>query len=410
MSQDSCFQANLKSVSNALDELLSNLSIQTNTEYVAIEDALNRILAEDIITKTALPQWHISAMDGIAVDAQSADEYDQLEIIGKSLAGAPYSGSIEAGQAVIITTGACLPDGATAVVMKEQCSFSENSVTLPKAIKVWNHVRKTGTEMASGSLLLEAGNRVNQHVLGLLASLGYGQVKVYAHLKIGIFSTGDELVLPNEELGYGEIYDSNRYGIKAFCHKLGYLVTDYGLIEDSPEVIEQVMLKAASEMDVLITSGGVSVGEADHIVPILKRIGDLDQWKLAIKPGKPIAIGKVAGCQFFGLPGNPVSAMVTFDIIVTPALQKMSGGKVTQVMEIAAECVTELRKKPGRKEYQRGFAYQENGTLKVRSTGFQGSALLVSLVEANCYIVLDEECSGVVSGDKVNIQLLDSPL
>lgn len=405
---DCCSGPGLKPFAQALEQILAAMNPVTETELLPLTDCIDRILAKDLQSVHQLPPWNCSAMDGYALNFSLYQTDQTLTLVGSSFAGHPYSGKVAAGECIRIMTGACLPDDCDLVVMQENVQADGNNISLQGKIEQWQHVRKAGSDVLAGETLLSKGQRINPRNIGIAASLGLNEIPVFRRLKVAIFSTGDELVTPGEKLATGQIYDSNRFSVAAVCQRLGCELMDFGLVDDDQQKIKSVMLEAASTADVLLTSGGVSVGEADYVKPIVEEIGQIDLWKVAIKPGKPIAIGSIKQCHFFGLPGNPVSAMVTLNLLVQPALQKLSGMKVQEPIIISAICHSALQKKPGRRDYQRGSAYRDqHGNWQVKSTGAQGSARLTSIADGNCYIVLDESSGDVTAGETVNIQFFD---
>ncbi|PCJ45624.1 MAG: molybdopterin molybdenumtransferase MoeA [Gammaproteobacteria bacterium] len=411
MAVDFCSTPGLKPFDEALDLILASIEPLSETESILVADSLDRILAVDILSNRQLPPWHCSAMDGYALKLSSLQSDTSLRMVGASFAGHPYEGKVGSGECIQIMTGACLPDDCDVVVMQENVSADGDEITFNFPSEVWQHVRKKGSEVKVGEKLLAKGQGVNPRNIGVIASLGYNKVCVYRKLKVAVFSTGDELAALGDELEPGQIFDSNRYAVIALCKRLGFEVLDFGLIEDDPKLIKAVMLKASSQADVLLTSGGVSVGEADYVKTLVEEIGTIDLWKVAMKPGKPIAVGSIKDCKFFGLPGNPVSALVTLNLLVQPAMQKLSGNQLTLPLKLKARCDSSLRKKPGRRDYQRGLAYlNENGAWHVSSTGIQGSAKITSVSTANCYIVLEENKGNISVGDNVTIQLFDQHL
>ena len=411
MTVDCCSIPGLKPFDDALKHILDSMIAVSETETVFLTDSLDRILAEDILSNRMLPPWHCSAMDGYALRVGSLDSSETLTMVGSSFAGHPYNGKVAAGECIRIMTGACLPDDCDAVVMQENVTAKENAIHFNFPTKIWENVRKAGSDVSKDQLLLEKGQPINPRNIGVIASLGFKEVTVFRKLRVAVFSTGDELATLGSELKSGQIYDSNRYTVIALCQRLGYEIIDLGLIADDPKQIKAVMLEAASKADVLLTSGGVSVGEADYVKPIVEEIGQIDLWKVAIKPGKPIAVGSIKNCKFFGLPGNPVSALVTLNLLVQPALQKLSGMNSSAPLKLSAICDSQLLKKPGRRDYQRGAAYlDEHGQWHVKSTGTQGSAKITSVSAGNCYIVINEDKGNVSVGDNVNIQLFDQYL
>lgn len=411
MTVDSCSTPGLKPFDDALTLILDSMTAVSETETILLTDSLDRVLAEDVLSNQILPPWHCSAMDGYALAVDSLDASKTLTMVGSSFAGHPYTGKVATGECIRIMTGACLPDDCDVVVMQENVTARENDIHFNFPTKPWDNVRKAGSSVSKGELLLEKGQSINPRNIGVIASLGFNEITVYRKIRVAVFSTGDELAALGSELNSGQIYDSNRYTVIALCQRLGYEIIDLGLIADDPQQIKAVMLEAASKADVLLTSGGVSVGEADYIKPVVEEIGTIDLWKVAIKPGKPIAVGSIKHCKFFGLPGNPVSALVTLNLLVQPAMQKISGMNASAPIKLKAICDSQLLKKPGRRDYQRGTAYlNELGQWHVKSTGTQGSAKITSVSAGNCYIVINEDKGNVSVGDNVNIQLFDKYL
>jgi len=401
----------LKPFDDALEHILSSVTSISESEAILLADSLDRVLAKDVLSNRFLPPWHCSAMDGYALKIDSLDASQTLLMVGSSFAGHPYKGKVAIGQCIRIMTGACLPDDCDAVVMQENVTANENTIHFNYPVKAWENVRKAGSDISEGQVLLEKGENINPRNIGIIASLGYKEIRVYRKLKVAVFSTGDELAALGSELNSGQIYDSNRYAVIALCKRLGYEIIDLGLIADDPNQIKAVMLEAASKADVLLTTGGVSVGEADFVKPIVEEIGTIDLWKVAIKPGKPIAVGSIKDCKFFGLPGNPVSALVTLNLLVQPAMQKLSGVNYSAPLILKAICDNQLRKKPGRRDYQRGLAYlNEDGQWHVKSTGTQGSGKITSISAGNCYIVIGEDKGDISVGNNVNIQFFDQYL
>ena len=381
------------------------------TLRVPIRSALGRVLSEDVLSPVDVPAHRNSAMDGWAMrgaDLQPDGE-TTLDEIGSSFAGRPFSGSVAPGQCVRIMTGGVVPAGADTVVMQERAKTSGKSVTFAAGQRTGQNVREAGEDLTKGSVALRRGRIVRPADLGLIASLGVGEVAVYRPLRVAFFSTGDELKSVGTALGEGEIYYSNRYTLYGMLERLGCDVLDMGVVRDEPALLERAFAEAAANADVVITSGGVSVGEADFVKAMLDRLGEVVFWKIAMKPGRPLAYGKIQGAHFFGLPGNPVSVMVTFYQFVRDALLVLSGADpVEPVPTFRATCTARLRKAPGRTEFQRGIlARGVDGTLSVRPTGEQGSGILKSMSEANCFIILGDATGNVEPGTSVEVQLLE---
>ena len=409
--KDQCLTPGLKPVDSTIADLVASITKQPVIEVLETHNLLDRITAEPIRCPFDFPSWPASAMDGYAFNYQSDFSNSPLTIVGKALAGHPFTGSVGKNECVRITTGAPLPAGTDTVEMQENCTVSGTELVLNAPVKAAQHVRQVGSSIKAGTTIIPAAIKIGPKEQAIIASSGIAQAKVFKPITIAVFTTGDELVSPGQSLQPGQIYDSNRLTMISMCQRMGYNTIDYGLVADNPVDIKRLMLEAANSADVLLTSGGVSVGEADFIKPVLEEIGEIDVWKVAIKPGKPLAIGRIGDCQFFGLPGNPVSTVVTLNQVVQPALQKLSGEQRPAAVRFKAICVSELRKSPGRRDYQRGFAeINEEGDWQVRSTGPQGSGRLASVSEANCYIILEPENTGVKAGEVVTIELFDQSL
>ncbi len=376
-------------------------------EQLALRNALDRILAEDICSPINVPAYANSAMDGYAVRSADIPSTAQatLQIIGTALAGHPVAAGLGAGQAVRIMTGAKLPDGADTVIMQEDAIRRGDALIVGSGHRPGQHVRMPGEDMAIAQVVLSRGQRINPAELGLLASLGIAEVKVTRRLRVAFFSTGDELRSLGEPLGDGQIYDSNRYTLHGMLSRLGVEIIDMGVVPDRREALDAAFRQATAMADVLVTSGGVSVGDADYVKETLERLGQVNFWKIAMKPGKPLAFGKLGNTAFFGLPGNPVSSMTTFYQIVRPILLKLMGQTDVRPLRLTLKCVDTLKKSPGRTDYQRGVLYRdEQGGLVVRSTGPQGSHVLRSMSQANCFIILPADWGTVPTGTMVEVE------
>ncbi len=380
------------------------------TSYIKrpLRDTLNQILAEDVVSPLNVPAHTNSAMDGYALAGTElpGDSVRDYEIVGTAFAGKPFTGSCAAGQCVRIMTGAIMPVGTDTVVMQEQTeTLAENQVRIGSGHKTGQNVRHAGEDIQRGQTVLSRGRRVTAADMGLLASLGIAESKVFRKPRVAFFSTGDELRSLGEPLETGCIYDSNRYTLYSLLHELEMDIIDMGVIPDQPELLEAAFREAATNADVVITSGGVSVGEADYIKGILEQLGEMSFWKLAIKPGRPLTFGRLGEALFFGLPGNPVAVMVTFQMLVKPALLKLAGERDYQPLLVQAACQDRLKKKPGRTEFIRAILQHDaQGRLSVEKAGHQGSGILTSMSRANCFIVLPEENAGVAVGDWVTVQ------
>ena len=392
----------------AINIILSSISPIKKTELVPIRESLNRVLAIDVKSTINVPSAKNSAMDGYAINSKNIPKKTKtLKVVGKSLAGKPCNTSIKDGQCVKIMTGAVVPDGADTVVIQEhvETSKTQNEILIDNEIKPGSNVREAGEDIAKGAIAIKKGKNLTPADIGLLASLGIPKVEVYRKLKIAFFSTGDELRSLGEKLNVGDVYDSNRYTLYTMLSNLNVEIFDMGVVKDDKESLTQAFNEAAGEVDMLITSGGVSVGEADYIKDILEKYGNINFWKVAIKPGRPLTFGKIKSTLFFGLPGNPVSVMVTFYQFTQLAIKKFAGETSYLPIVLKAISTSSLRKKPGRVEYQRGiFEKDNNNNLTVRKTGPQGSGILRSMSEANCFIVLPIDSKEVNPGDSVDIQ------
>ena len=391
----------------ALEQIKSGAVRIKGIEKIAIREALNRILAEDIRSHINVPTGTNSAMDGYAVNSGDIPSSGSagLSVLGTAWAGKPFGGELSAGSCVRIMTGAIMPDGADTVIIQEDVQVTGTGIIIDGATRKGDNVRQAGEDIAAGDLILTRGRRLNPADIGLIASLGIAEVCVVRRLRVAFFSTGDELRSIGETLSDGAIYDSNRYTLYGMLERMGADIIDMGVIKDDRDDLEEAFSIAAANADVLITSGGVSVGEADYIKEILAKLGQVDFWKVAIKPGRPLAFGQVGNAVFFGLPGNPVSVMVTFYEFVQPALRKMIGEDDAGILSLRARCDSRLKKRPGRVEYQRGILQRDqDGNLVVVKTGAQGSGILRSMSQANCFIILPIDSSGVEPGDFVDIQ------
>ena len=382
----------------------------TGVARLPIRSALGRVLAENIISPVNVPAHINSAMDGWAlrVDDLIADPNAALTEIGASFAGVPFGKPVGKGECVRIFTGGVVPDGCDAVVMQERAQADGKKITFLTGVKKSQNVRYAGEDLKAGAVALAKGRIVRPAELGLMASLGIGEVGVVRPLRVVFFSTGDELVSIGNPLAKGQIYDSNRYTLHGMLTRMGCEVIDMGVIRDDPALLEKAFHDASAIGDVVITSGGVSVGEADFVKTLLAKLGEVVFWKIAMKPGRPLAYGKIGGAHFFGLPGNPVSVMVTFYQFVRDALLTLQGVDPLPVQPLLkAVCTSAIKKAPGRTEFQRGVLYLEDGVYKVRTTGEQGSGILKSMSDANCFIMLHDHVGNVDAGATVEVQILE---
>lgn len=403
---DQCYSTSLISINEALENIQTALSPIQDQETVNLHKALGRVLAHSCIAPFHLPAFPNSSMDGYAFSSTDIKSTPfKLEQVGISWAGHPFTGELSTGQCVRIFTGAVVPAGADSVVMQEQVGCSEHTIHFPENVQARQNIRYVGEDVKQGDSLLAAPKQLSAIDLGLLASTGIYEVRVKRKIRIAFFSTGDELSPIGSPLTAGQIYDSNRYTLTALLNNPCYTVTDLGVIRDNKASIHACLLAAAKSNDVIISTGGASVGDADFIKEILDEIGQVNFWKLAIKPGKPLAFGRIQNCQFFGLPGNPVSVIATFQQIVTPALRQLCSLENNQPLRFKAICNSQLRKKAGRQEFQRGILSQiESGEFEVISAGKQGSNILSASSRANCYIVLAGEQTNVAVGTEVLVE------
>ncbi|MEC5216400.1 molybdopterin molybdotransferase [Actimicrobium sp. GrIS 1.19] len=384
-------------------------------EQVALRSALGRVLATDIISPICVPSHDNSAMDGYALRSSDLGEQPlRLDVIGIAYAGRAFAGDVAAGQCVRVMTGAIMPSGCDTVIPQEFTqAATDTSVTIPPgAVRSGDNRRLRGEDLQTGSAALAKGRILHPADLGLLASLGIAEVPVQRRLRVAFFSTGDELRSIGEPLDAGCVYDSNRYTLHGMLTRLGCDLIDMGVVKDEPAALEAALRTACENADAIITSGGVSVGAADYTKQIMAELGDVTFWKIGMRPGRPMAFGKIQSnghsAFLFGLPGNPVAVMVTFYFFAREALLHMMGADATAPPLMRAVSRDAIRKKPGRTEYQRGILSTDaEGRRQVRITGAQGSGILRSMVEANCMIVLHDAQGAVQAGDLVDVMLFD---
>lgn len=387
---------------------------ETETETVGIFDALGRVLAEDVISPISVPPHDNSAMDGFAfAGAALGNAPLTLRNVGTAFAGKAWAGTVRPGECLKIMTGAIMPAGLDTVVPVEFVKIDGDTVTLPPGVvKPGDNRRLLGEDLMAGNAALRRGQTLGPAALGLVASLGLPSVHVFRRAKVAYFSTGDEILSLGEAPREGAVYDSNRYTVFGLLTRMGVEVIDMGVIPDEPAQLEAAFRSAAARADAIITSGGVSMGEADHTKAMMRQLGDVAFWRIAMRPGRPMAVGRIqeAGKSsvLFGLPGNPVAVMVTFLAFVRPALQRLMGAEVQAPVLLQAKSGEAMRKKPGRTEYQRGTVVREaDGSLVARTTGNQGSGVLSSMVQANGLIVLRHDQGNVAVGDTVEVMLFD---
>ena len=399
-------------VAVALQRMQQQVKTVSESKRVPLRKSLNHVLATDIVSPVQVPAYTNSAMDGYAInsaDLPAGDDEVSLKVLGTAWAGKPVQVTVHPGEAVQIMTGGMMPEGSDTVVIQEHVQIDGEYIRIDGTTSRGRNVRHAGEDINTGEVVLKAGTLLHPAELGLIASLGLDTVEVKRRLKVAFFSTGDELraleTHAGQALGPGEIFDSNRHTLYALLSRLGVELIDFGVVADTEEATTEAIVKAAEVADLVITSGGVSAGLADYVSKAIARLGDLTFWKLAMRPGRPLACGVVNDCRFFGLPGNPVAVMVTFYEFVQPTIKSMMGctGAEPQLFRVKAK--EAIRKVPGRIEYQRGIVeVDNNGEQTVRTTGKQGAGRLSSMCLANCLIVLPAECDGVAVGDMVPVR------
>lgn len=406
------YDPNALSVERARQFLLDTVRPVAGHERLFVRQALGRVLAEDVISPVNVPAHDNSAMDGWAVRYAdlAADGETRLKNIGTAFAGRPLDLKVGAGETARIMTGAVLPEGADCVVIQEVAQDDGDTVIVPPGQQREQNVRRAGEDLQAGKPAIPAGKQLRPAELGVIASLGIAELSVRRRVRVALFSTGDELCSIGTPLPSGAVYDSNRYTLWGMLTRLGCEVIDMGVVKDDPAALEAAFHEAAASADAIITSGGVSVGEADFIRQLMVQLGEVAFWKIAMKPGRPMAFGKIGqgkeSAWLFGLPGNPVAVMVTFYQFVQPALLRLMGvDPLPPLPTFPARCVSPMKKGKGRTEFQRGILFKENGEWCVRPTGHQGSGMLSSMARADCFIVLEAEREKVAAGDRVQVQV-----
>lgn len=407
---DCCSAPGLMPFNDALENLVANVPMPSSSELVSIEECIDRVLACDVISPVFVPPHNNSAMDGYAFSSQGLMkgqqiEYQSFKVVGRSFAGEPFRGVTGKGECIRIMTGAKLPNCCDTVVMQENTKVDGQSVSLTKPALAKANVRYKGEDISLEDKVLNKGHKLTAIDMGMLASLGIKDVRVYTKLTVAVMSTGDELKTPGQALTEGDIFESNRYALLGLLKRMNVNILDLGIIVDNKKAIRDAFIYADANADVVISSGGVSVGEADYTKEILSEIGEIGFWKIAMKPGKPFAFGKLDNSIFFGLPGNPVSAIATFYLLATHGIEKMQGQPFKAPIQFKAVTQTALRKQPGRMDFQRAiYDYDQQGNAIVTSTGSQGSGILSSISKANCFIVLAAEQGSVSAKEQVVVQ------
>ena len=393
--------------------LFAQLGSVKGSEHIPLTQALGRVTAEPIYAQLSLPPFPASAMDGYAVRRKDFNEAKPLRLIGQSLAGHPYPGTVTAGDCVRIFTGAVVPDGADLIILQERLAASAVSNDGTEVIHFAEHepdeafIRPIGNDIEQGQIICPAGELLTPLLLGSLASAGVSMIHVVRKVRVGVFSSGDELRdpgTPPEELALGQIYDSNAFTVANLLQRLPVELIPLQRLADDEQAVATALADAADSCDLLITSGGVSVGDADFIGATITRLGHLAFWKLNLKPGKPLAFGRIGQCWIFGLPGNPVSTIVTFLLLVKPSLQLLCGGRPPPLLRVNAKLATQVLHTPGRAEYQRGiYREDDNGELRVAHTGDQGSNRLSTFSGANCLIEIPTTAGSLPKDSVVSI-------
>jgi molybdopterin molybdotransferase len=396
------------SVKQAREAIHAAIEPIEDQEQVPIRAALGRVLATACVSPIDVPGHTNSAMDGYALAGHDlpADGVREYRVITTVMAGQAFGEPCQAGQCVRIMTGAPMPPGTDTVVMQEQVELlGDGRIRIDARHRAGQNVRQAGEDIARGARVLEPGRVLTAADLGVLASLGFAELRVRRRPRVAFFSTGDELRSIGESLGEGEIYDSNRYSLHALLTQMGVDIVDLGVVRDDPEALHEAFSQAAAMADAVITSGGVSVGEADYTKEILAGLGQISFWSIAMKPGRPLTFGRLGGAMFFGLPGNPVAVILTFQQFVRPALRCLGSGEWPAPLLVEARARVALKKRPGRFEFVRGImAYDDDGRLTVGPSGAQGSGILTSMSRANCFIHLPEDCDGVAEGETVVVE------
>jgi molybdopterin molybdotransferase len=405
---DCCSAPGLLPFEQAMEKMLSAIKPICETEFIPLSQGLNRVLASNVSSLLNVPPHNNSAMDGYAFRLASLQEKSTLTMVGRSMAGAPFQGSCNLGECIRIMTGAKLPPCCDTVEMQENCQATENSITFLEDREFNDNIRFSGEDISINQQVFTQGKKLSAIDIGVLASLGVPNVNVFRKITVAVLATGDELKSPGETLNEGDIFESNSHTLIAMLTKLNVTVINFGIIADDEEAIRNAFEQADIQADVVISSGGVSVGEADYTKLILEQLGEIGFWKIAMKPGKPFAFGKLPNSYFFGLPGNPVSALVTAHQLAVPALLKLQNAQPKKLPLLKVKTSTQLNKRPGRMDFQRAIlSTNDQGEMFVTSTGSQGSGILTSMSTANCYIVLPASQGKVAANKIVNVQLFD---
>ncbi len=391
----------LMTIAQALARLEARLSPAVGTQVLPLRQGLFRILAEDVVAGISVPPHDNSAMDGWAFRHADLSGDGRLPVVGRVAAGHPFDGELPVGGAVRIFTGAPMPKGADTVAMQEECREEDGSVILPTRLKRGDNAREAGEDITKGSVVLRAGCRLRPQELGIAAAIGRTELDVYRPLRAAVFSTGDEIRDPGNGLPPGCIYDTNRYTAGALLQSLGAEITDLGILPDKREIIQAALQDAAAGHDLILTSGGVSVGDEDHVKPAVMALGSLDFWRLAIKPGRPVALGEVVGIPFIGLPGNPVAVMVTFMLIARPMVLRLMGASHVDLTRFPVEAGFAFKHKPGRREFLRARLAHSDGRLVAVKSPSDGSGVLTSMTWSDGLVDICEDMGDIAPGDMV---------
>ena len=405
--KDSCFNEfdpSAINVDKAISKIIFASKVKNRVESVPLKKAYGRILAKNIKSNQNIPNYKNSAMDGYAVNfiKQKNNKYI-FDCVGESFAGHPYRKKIKKNQAIKVMTGGMVPNSCNAVIMKELVEEDNDRIIINSIIVENQNIRFPGEDILKNQIVLLKGKEIDEVDMGILASLGQANILVYSKPLVGYFSTGDELVSVTQKIKKSQVYDSNRYLLHGLLQKYPINIKDYGVVKDNLASVEKKLKKASNECDLLITNGGVSVGDADFVKNALDKIGKVDFWKIAVKPGRPLAFGNINKCMFFGLPGNPVSVVVTFYLFVQTAIRKITGQQYKKELSLDAQLESDIKKRKGRKEFKRGVLRNKNGKFYVKTSGAQGSNILSSLKDANCYIELDEDINKIKKGDYIKV-------
>jgi molybdopterin molybdotransferase len=405
---DCCSAPGLLPFEQAMEKMLLAIKPITESESIPLAQSLNRVLANNISSPLNVPPHHNSAMDGYAFTLASLQASNKLTMVGRSMAGAPFQGECKTGECIRIMTGAKLPSCCDTVEMQENCQANDTSITFLETREYNDNIRFSGEDIAINQQVFTQGKKLSAIDIGVLASLGVPTVEVFRKITVAVLATGDELKSPGEMLAEGDIYESNSHALIAMLTKLNATVINFGIIADDEQAIRTAFEQADQQADVVISSGGVSVGDADYTKLILEQLGEIGFWKIAMKPGKPFAFGKLPNSYFFGLPGNPVSALVTAHQLAVPALLKLQNAQPKKMPLLRVKTATQLNKRAGRMDFQRAvLSTNEQGEMMVTSTGGQGSGILTSMSSANCYIILPASQGTVLANEIVNVQLFD---